>query len=155
MLQNIPNQHMLFFSTGLLETDCETLAIRRCVFVDFSAFSFIGSFLFRCKIYGRRVFIWIMQGDLVRFGIVSLLVFAALWNTQKACLHPLWSYFGSSLPDYHWFCLFATTHIRFTLRDFSPDFHSLRDFVEIIVKFVCKYTVCTNIYKFLFSVTKD
>jgi len=42
------------------------------------------SFPFKCKIYGRRVFKWITQGDLLRFTLVNLLVFAPLFTTQKS-----------------------------------------------------------------------
>ncbi len=37
----------------------------------------------RFKIYGRRVFEWIMQYDLIRSAVVNLLVFAPLFNTSK------------------------------------------------------------------------
>jgi len=41
------------------------------------------SFPFRREIYGRRVFKWITQRDLLMFALVNLPVFAPLFNAQK------------------------------------------------------------------------
>ncbi len=41
------------------------------------------SFPFRRKIYGRRLFKWITQRDLLTFVLIKLLVFTPLFNAQK------------------------------------------------------------------------
>ncbi len=41
------------------------------------------SFPFWCKVYGRRVFKWITQHDLLSIAVVNLLVFVALFTTHK------------------------------------------------------------------------
>ncbi len=42
-----------------------------------------GSFPFRCKMYGRRVFKWITQRDLLTSALLKLLIFAPLFNAPK------------------------------------------------------------------------
>ncbi len=48
------------------------------------------SFPFRRKIYGRRVFKWITQRNLLTFALVKLLVFAPLFNQKSLKLFCKW-----------------------------------------------------------------
>ncbi len=53
---------------------------------DLIEYAFLENVPFRPKIYGRRVFKWIMLCDLLMFALVNSLVFASLFNPKKACL---------------------------------------------------------------------
>ncbi len=86
-------KHLLalnYYSQDLLKTRSDKLALKRRVRSYFYAWPYwiciCGSFPFRCNIYGRRGFKWITQHNLLTFALIKLLVFAPLFNAQKACL---------------------------------------------------------------------
>lgn len=71
------------YCQDLLKTRSENLARKRRGNSYFCGWTYCWSFPFRCEIYGRRLFKWIMQSDLVRFALVNLLLYAALFTAKK------------------------------------------------------------------------
>ncbi len=86
LCQRKPSLALKLYCQVLLKTHSDQLALRRGQ-LFFCAWPYwiciCRSFPFRRKSYGRSVFKWIMQRDLLTFALVKLLAFALLFNAQK------------------------------------------------------------------------